>query len=189
MKSNNTTEQTQKMQRRNILKGFATLGAVAAAPVYANAAGFLRGSGDIRKVLLRNDRTGEIIDLVYWADGRYINESLGEINNFFRDWRENKVAAIDKTEIDVISATHRMLETSEPYLLISGYRSPTTNRRVGGARNSYHTRGMAADLKLGSRSVTQMARAAQSLGAGGVGRYYRSNFVHMDSGPVRSWRG
>jgi uncharacterized protein YcbK (DUF882 family) len=50
-------------------------------------------------------------------------------------------------------------------------------------------KGQAADLRLASRSVKQMARAAEACGAGGVGHYYRSNFVHMDCGSVRSWGG
>jgi len=63
-------------------------------------------------------------------------------------------------------------------------------RRSGGvARKSLHMKGQAADVRLNSRSVTQMARAAQACNAGGVGRYYGSDFVHMDCGNVRTWRG
>jgi uncharacterized protein YcbK (DUF882 family) len=84
------------------------------------------------------------------------------------------------------------MEASEPYLLLSGYRSPQTNamlrrRSSGVARNSLHMKGQAADLRLESRSVAQMARAAKACRAGGVGRYTGSDFVHMDCGPVRSW--
>jgi uncharacterized protein YcbK (DUF882 family) len=57
----------------------------------------------------------------------------------------------------------------------------------GVARDSYHMKGMAADLHLKSRSVRQMSAAALRLGVGGVGRYSRSNFVHLDSGPPRDW--
>jgi len=49
--------------------------------------------------------------------------------------------------------------------------------------------GKAADLRLKSRSVGQMAAAAEACASGGVGRYSRSNFVHMDCGPVRHWGG
>jgi uncharacterized protein YcbK (DUF882 family) len=78
--------------------------------------------------------------------------------------------------------------------MLSGYRSPKTNamlrsRSRGVAKNSLHMRGQAADLRLSSRSVTQMANAAIACRAGGVGKYRRSNFVNMDCGVVRSWNG
>ncbi len=79
-------------------------------------------------------------------------------------------------------------------MLLSGYRSPATNamlrsRSGGVARNSLHMRGMAADLRLKSRSVGQIYSAALSCHAGGVGKYARSDFVHMDCGDIRSWQG
>jgi uncharacterized protein YcbK (DUF882 family) len=57
------------------------------------------------------------------------------------------------------------------------------------AKNSLHMKGQAADLRLKSRTVNQMAKAAEACSAGGVGHYPRSNFVHMDCGPVRTWGG
>lgn len=167
---------------------------VAAAPVYANAAGVLRGAGDIRRVRLRSTRTGESVDTVYWVEGRYIQEALSEISWFMRDWREDEVIQYDVRNIDIMAATLNLMDTSEPYHVVSGYRSPATNAMLGRrssavAQNSFHIRGMAADLKLDSRSISQMAQAAVACNAGGVGKYGRSNFVHMDCGPVRTWRG
>ena len=63
------------------------------------------------------------------------------------------------------------------------------SRSSGVARNSLHMKGKAADLRLKSRSVAQMYKAAASCQAGGVGKYSSSNFVHMDCGPVRHWGG
>lgn len=178
------------MSRRSLLRAFCAYGVVTAAPVYANAANYIRGSGDIRQIAMRNDRTGEIIDMVYWIDGKYIGESLRQINYFFRDWRQNKSMDIDPHTVDIIAATQRMLDTSEPYLLLSGYRTVQTNRSLRGtASNSFHTKGMAADLRMRSRSTKQVANAARTVHSGGVGTYYRSGFVHMDSGPIRQWRG
>ncbi|CUH82372.1 Peptidase M15 [Tritonibacter multivorans] len=186
-------EKTTGFSRRAILGAFAAT-AVAAAPTYSNAAGFLRGSGDIRRIRMYSGRTGERIDMVYWIDGNYIKDALKEVNYFMRDWRQDAVKSIDTRTIDIMAASHNLLDISEPYLLLSGYRSPATNsalrnRSRGVAKNSLHMRGQAADLRLATRSVSQMAKAAQSCRAGGVGRYYGSNFVHMDCGDVRTWRG
>lgn len=185
------TKSTSGFTRRGILTAFAAT-AVAAAPTFSNAAGFLRGGGDIRKLKMYSGRTGESIDIVYWIEGQYIAESIREINHFMRDWRNGQVRDIDTRTIDIMAAAHNMLDANEPYMLISGYRSPATNamlraRSSGVARNSRHLRGQAADLSLSSRSVSQIARAAASCQAGGVGRYTGSNFVHMDCGPVRTW--
>jgi uncharacterized protein YcbK (DUF882 family) len=76
--------------------------------------------------------------------------------------------------------------------VVSGYRSPETNaylREVsdGVAQNSYHMKGQAIDLSLPDRSLRSLHKAALSLHAGGVGYYPDSNFVHVDTGPVRHW--
>ena len=137
-------------------------------------------------------RTGESMDTIYWIEGEYIPEVLKELNYFMRDWRSDKTKSMDMRTVDIMAASHNLMNIREPYLLLSGYRTPQTNamlrsRSRGVAKNSLHMKGMAADLRLKSRSVNQMARAAIACSAGGVGRYSRSNFVHMDCGVVRSW--
>lgn len=177
--------------RRTILGAFAAT-AITAAPQFAQAAGFLRGAGDIRRIRMVSGRTGESIDTIYWIEGEYIKEALRDISHFMRDWRYNRTKAIDSRTIDIIAATQRILDANEPYKLLSGYRTPSTNSMLrsksrGVAKNSLHIRGQAADLRLSTRSVRQIARAAAACKAGGVGRYSRSNFVHMDCGDVRTW--
>ncbi len=177
--------------RRGILRAFAAT-AITAAPTYAKAASFLRGAGDIRRISMYSGRTGEMIDTIYWIEGEYIAEALKEINYFMRDWREDKATVMDTRTIDIIAATHALLEVNEPYMLLSGYRTPATNallraRSRGVARNSLHMKGQANDVRLKNRSVSQIYRAAVACNAGGVGKYSRSNFVHMDCGQVRTW--
>lgn len=180
-----------ELTRRGLLRAFAAT-TIAAAPTYSNAFGLLRGAGDIRRIKMHSGRTGESIDTIYWIEGDYIREALDEVNRFMRDWRTNGVISIDTRTVDIMAASHNMLEADSPYLMLSGYRSPSTNamlrsRSRSVARNSLHMKGQAVDLRLTGRSVTQIASAAVSCSAGGVGKYSRSNFVHMDCGPVRVW--
>ena len=184
---------TFEFSRRGILGVFAAT-TVAAAPVMANAFGLMRGAGNYRRIRMYSGRTGESIDTVYWIDGKYVRDALNEINIFMRDWRTGQVIGIDPRTVDIAAASHRLLQTNEPYMMLSGYRSPKTNamlraRSGGVARNSLHMSGKAADLRLKSRSVNQMYKAASACRAGGVGKYSSSNFVHMDCGPLRTWGG
>ena len=76
------------------------------------------------------------------------------------------------------------------YELISGYRSAEYNRQLrrksrGVAKQSYHVKGMAADVCLQGASLAQLRRTAIDLKKGGVGKYRK--FIHLDIGPVRSW--
>ncbi|GAA0301451.1 YcbK family protein [Rhodovulum strictum] len=179
------------ISRRGLLAAFAATTLVAA-PTYSNAFGVLRGAGDIRRVRMYSGRTGESMDTIYWIEGEYIKEAVREINHFMRDWRNDQTVSMDLRNLDIMAAAHRLLDVDEPYMLLSGYRSPQTNamlsaRSGGVAKNSLHMKGQAADLRLKSRTVGQMARAASVCKAGGVGTYSSSNFVHMDCGPVRTW--
>jgi len=185
------TESGGQFSRRRLLGVFAST-MVVAAPVYSKTFGVLRGAGDIRKISMRSPRTGETMETVYWIEGEYIKPALKEINHFMRDWREGSSIRMDQRNLDIIAASYRLLETDEPYTMLSGYRSPNTNamlrrRSRGVARNSLHMKGMAADLRLNSRSVSQIALAGKACGSGGVGKYSRSNFVHLDCGAIRTW--
>ncbi|MEO0936640.1 MAG: DUF882 domain-containing protein [Pseudomonadota bacterium] len=186
-----TTRVSNGLTRRGFIGAFAAT-AVVAAPTYSKAAGFLRGGGDIRRIKMYSGRTGERIDMIYWIEGHYIKDAVREVNHFMRDWRNGQVKSIDLRTVDIMAAAHNLLDVNEPYMLLSGYRSPQTNamlraRSRGVAKNSLHMKGQAADLRLSSRSVSQMARAASACRGGGVGRYSGSNFVHMDCGVVRTW--
>ena len=185
------SKKNQLISRRSLLGVFGA-SLVSAAPVFTNAAGFIKGAGDIRKLKMISDKTGERIDTIYWIDGGYIPEALHEIDVLMRDWRRNEVKPIDLRTIDILAASHSMLDTAEPFRLMSGYRSAKTNAMLrrqsrSVSKNSLHITGQAADVRLGTRSVKQLAKAAQTCKSGGVGKYSRSNFVHLDCGPVRLW--
>lgn len=145
-----------------------------------------------RAVSLYNTHTGESLRTVYWADGHYIREAVRDINWILRDHFTDQVIPMDAGVLDLIGMLRERLETPEPFLVICGYRSAATNNRLyreghGVALHSYHIKGMAIDLRAERRSLTQVRNAALSLRGGGVGYYPRSDFVHVDVGPVRRW--
>ena len=111
------------LTRRGLLAAFAAT-AVTAAPTFSNAAGFLRGGGDIRRIRMYSGRTGERLDMIYWIDGHYIKDAVKEVNHFMRDWRTDQVKSIDLRTIDIMAASHNLLDVNEPYMLLSGWFHP-----------------------------------------------------------------
>lgn len=140
---------------------------------------------------LYNTHTGEHLkNHVFWAEGNFIEEQLHQMNRLFRDHRTGEAHPIDTDLLKLLVKITELVETKEPIHLVSGYRSPKTNKTLasnssGVARNSQHLYGKAADIIIPGRSMKQLQRAAKSLKAGGVGRY--PSFVHVDTGRVRSW--
>jgi uncharacterized protein YcbK (DUF882 family) len=80
------------------------------------------------------------------------------------------------------------------FSVISGYRSPQTNARLherstGVAQHSLHIEGRAIDVRVAGIDCTDLAAHALGLKRGGVGYYRASDFVHLDTGAFRTWRG
>lgn len=180
--------------RRRLLAGAAAgLLVAAAAPARARAALHPAApDAATARIALLNTHTGERLDLVYREAGVHVRGALAEIDRLLRDHRSGEVAPIDPGLLDQLHALGARLDARQPFHVISGYRSPATNARLaaaggGVARDSLHLRGCAIDLRLPGRSLSEVRAAALSLQAGGVGFYPRSDFVHIDTGRVRSW--
>ncbi|MGF1623314.1 MAG: YcbK family protein [Alphaproteobacteria bacterium] len=144
------------------------------------------------RFLVLDNRRGDVFSGVYFRDGTYVQSALQQISYLFRDRRNNEVRRIDPKLIDVIFSVQKMLDTREPVQLVSGFRSAATNAMLAAqssrvARNSYHIRGMAADVRIPGRSVSGLRSAALSMRTGGIGTYPNSDYVHLDTGPFRSW--
>ncbi len=190
-------------RRRFLAAGIAGAAGLVATPVLARDAEEWTGSRFSwtrpklvveRDIAFRHRHTGETLRTVYYANGRYIPSALTEVNWLLRDFRLNEVKEIDPQLLDLLYAVRQRLESSEPFEVYSGYRSPETNARLrmegwGVARNSLHMQGMAIDIGLPGSSTRHIANCALSLQRGGVGTYRRSTFVHLDVGEVRTWRG
>lgn len=63
----------------------------------------------------------------------------------------------------------------------SAYRCSEHNAAIGGAKNSQHVLGCAADIDATMRGVDELAEQAEVAGADGIGKYYDDCFVHIDT--------
>jgi hypothetical protein len=76
---------------------------------------------------------------------------------------------------------------ARPVILTSAYRSPEHNTRVGGAKNSRHMQGDAFDVRMDNHDPAAFEAAARACGFTGFGYYPKSGFMHIDTGPARTW--
>jgi len=179
------------VRRRDLLRLGAAAGLAAiAAPAWAQELdGFMP-----RRAVLDNLHTGETFNEVYYVGGRYLPDAMAEATRVMRDWRNGEEHFIDPTLFDALHAIGGKLGTNRPFQIISGYRSPATNAMLHSrshqvAENSQHVLGKAIDIRIEGVELSHLQNAALSVGAGGVGFYPTSNFVHVDTGRVRQWRG
>ena len=145
-----------------------------------------------RELSFLNIHTGERLHAGYWEDGHYLPDALAEVDRVLRDFRTGEIKAIDVRLLDLLEAVNARLGNREPLHVISGYRCAATNamlaaRSGGVAKNSYHMKGMAIDVRMPGCPLSALRDCGVALGRGGVGFYPRSNFVHLDTGPVRRW--
>lgn len=145
-----------------------------------------------RRLAFRHLHTGEKLSVVYFADGEYVDDSLLEVNQLLRDHRTGDVFDIDPRLLDMLHRVATATASTGVFQVISGYRSPATNEmlrsRAGGvARKSLHMQGKAIDVRLADVDTARLRDSAIELAGGGVGYYDRSDFVHLDTGRVRSW--
>ena len=166
---------------------FAAIGSGGTAALAQVASG-----GAPRRLSIQRVQTGETFDDVYWRDGQYDREALRRLDWVFRDPSLDEATPMDPRLFDVLHTMARLLDATEAFQVVSGYRAPETNaararasRRV--SRVSLHMSGMAADVRLQGRDSTAMARLAAEMQVGGVGLYRRDGFVHLDCGPARRW--
>jgi len=144
-----------------------------------------------RSISLYHTHTGERFEAVYFENGEYLPDAVAELSRVLRDFRTGEVCAYDARLFDTLHALN--LACGEgTYQVISAYRSEQTNRMLrqhsrGVAKDSLHVSGRAIDVRLPGRDTRQLRDAATTLRQGGVGYYARSNFVHLDTGPFRTW--
>jgi uncharacterized protein YcbK (DUF882 family) len=189
-----------KLTRRRVLEvGTAAAAWTAAcATVVGGSAGIARatesGAGASKRVVFHNLHTDERLDIEFARDGAYLPQAFAAIEVLLRDFRNGEQHAIDPKLMDTLHAVALRCGVDPIFGVISGYRSPQTNEQLrerssGVARRSLHLEGRAIDVRLARMDCASLAAHALDLGLGGVGYYRRSDFVHLDTGAFRTWKG
>lgn len=179
-------------RRRRFLRG--VLIGVPAAVALTGPARALGQAIERRSIALVNTHTAEALAVDYFSDGAYRGEALASLNQLLRDHRTGDVSAIDPRLFDLLHDAAVLAGREPRYEVISGYRSPVTNamlnaRSDGVARRSLHMDGRAIDVRLAGYRTDRLRDLALAMAQGGVGYYRSSDFVHLDTGRVRTWSG
>ena len=182
-------ESASTYSRRSFLQG---LGGTLAAIALIHPVNALAKLSAERHLAFYNTHTSEKLDVVYFSGGRYLPDALNEMDHLFRDHRTDEVHAMDPGLFDVLHGLASLANPTDSFQIISGYRSPATNamlrkRNKRVARKSFHMRGQAVDIRLPGVDTKRLRDMAIALRQGGVGYYRKSDFIHIDTGRIRSW--
>ncbi len=192
------------LTRRNVLKMTGSLALAGAFPDPAAAAGHAGWAAKVERtepkidtperLFIKNQRTGDVFNDIVKQGPLIFQDAYAELDHLMRDWRRDEVISMDRGLIDLLLAVQKEVGHKKPITLISGYRSKSTNemlrrkiRKV--AKNSYHIKGMAVDMRIEGVSTGALRQIALQEHVGGVGYYPSKGFVHVDTGPFRTWRG
>lgn len=178
-------------RRRILALGAAAIG-LSLFPDVVSAAVSSGSSKASRTLNIKALNTNETIKSTYFVNGQYDQNELKRLNHLLRDFRSGESHPIDPKLYDQLYALNKKFGLDKQILLICGYRSPVTNATLrsastGVAEKSLHMVGQAIDFRIEGVSLKDLLNAAMDMNKGGVGYYPKSNFVHIDTGVVRSW--
>jgi uncharacterized protein YcbK (DUF882 family) len=147
----------------------------------------------VKSIKLRNIHQNKLYKAEFYEKDCYKLSGLFEVNKAFIDYRAHEITRIDIDLINLLYDIGTHIGHDKEFSVVSGYRSKNTNNMLrrhmsGVAKDSYHTKGKAVDIYVPGVKLRKLRDIAIGLGRGGVGYYPRSNFIHIDVGPVRTWR-
>ena len=180
---------TIEVSRRSFLKRSAIItgGAI------MTQSDILAAGGEKKVLKLHNVHLNKTFYAPFFEKNYYKLSGLFEVNKAFMDYRAKEMTRIDVKLINLLYEIKQHLGYDKQFNIVSGYRSQHTNdtlRRTheGVAKNSFHIKGQAVDIYVPNVSLKKLKDVAMGMRKGGVGYYPRNNFLHVDVGPVRSWR-
>jgi uncharacterized protein YcbK (DUF882 family) len=147
-----------------------------------------------RRISLLNLHTDEHLEIEYFRAGAYVPAAMSAIEVLLRDFRNGERHAMDPHLMDYLVEVAHTLGVDPAFNVISGYRSPQTNASLrehstGVAQHSLHMEGRAIDVRMKGIDCASLAAHAVDMKRGGVGYYRASDFVHLDTGAFRTWKG
>ena len=144
-----------------------------------------------RTLWLRRTQTKEEGRALYFQGNALVPDGYSLLCYLLRDVRAERVTRMDVKLIHLLfgmQAWMRSVGIRQPLRVNSGYRTPETNAGTEGAAvHSQHLSGKAVDFAVDGIPSAVLAQLALRFNAGGVGVY--PAFVHVDTGPVRTWAG
>ena len=143
-----------------------------------------------RALWITRPEAQEQLRVVYWADGALQPDGYRQLNRIYRDLlagRERPIAVGLLNLNFVMQLAVGTLLSPRPLVLISGFRTPATNARVGGVEPNIHFTGQADDSVYDGLSLEDNYRLARYFQVGGLGYYPDRHSIHKDVGPRRQW--
>ena len=132
-------------------------------------------SGPMGRFTVELVNTGETVDVaINLATGELDADTYRRLRHFMRCQRTGAESPIDPRLLDLLYRISQ--RTHQKIQIVSGFRAPMFSM----ATLSYHTRGMAADIRIPGMTPLMVRDLAESMGVGGLGYYPVSGFVHVD---------
>ena len=159
----------------SVALGSGETGSGTAAAALGPAGGVHPPAGAVGSFTIESVNTGEQLEVkVNLATGEVETDCYRKFRHLMRCQRTTAETPIDPRLIDLLYRISQ--RTHQKIILVSGFRAPMFSL----AALSYHTRGMAADIRIPGMTPLMARDLAESMGVHGLGYYPVSGFIHVD---------
>jgi murein L,D-transpeptidase YcbB/YkuD len=145
-----------------------------------------------RTLSFYNTHNDEHLSVVYRRGDDHLPEALDKIKHILRDPLNAEEHPIDPGLLDFLYDLLQKAGYRGEVHIVCGYRCAETNAKLhessgGVSRVSQHLQGRALDFRLPGFDTRKLYDLARAMKRGGTGYYQKSDFIQIDTGPVRSW--
>ena len=146
----------------------------------------------VRTLSFHNTHNGERLSVAYRRGDEYLPEAFDKIKHILRDPLNGEEHVIDPGLLDFLYDLLQKAGYRGEVHIVCGYRCAETNARLRErsgdvALGSQHLQGRALDFRLPGFDTRKLYDLARAMKRGGTGYYRKSDFIQIDTGPVRSW--